>query len=194
MQNDFCEGGSLGVTGSLEIIPLINRLRDKFSIVILSQDWHKSHHISFVDNHEGKEVFSKHDIQETGKSQVLWPTHAVEGTFGAEFHKDLKVLPSDIVVRKGLNHLYDSYSAFGCKNDRTNLEEITRNLNIDKIYTCGLAYDYCVGNTALYAAKIGLEVYMVSDCTKPVAEGTKEEMTKKLQQSGVKFINSYEIE
>jgi nicotinamidase/pyrazinamidase len=177
----------------LEIIPLINGLRDKFSVVALSQDWHPAHHLSFAGNHDGKEIFSQHVIQETGKKQVLWPAHAVEGTFGAEFHRDLKVLPSDIVVRKGLNHLYDSYSAFGCKNDRTNLEEIVRRHSISKIYTCGLAYDYCVGNTALYAAKIGLEVYMVIDCTKPVAEETKEEMTKKLQQSGVKFINSYEI-
>lgn len=42
VQNDFCTGGSLAVKDSLDIIPLINKIRKEnhFNFTILSQDYH----------------------------------------------------------------------------------------------------------------------------------------------------------
>ena len=73
MQNDFCEGGdpagSLAVPGSLEILSLINHLRDTnlFDMIIRSRDWHPKDHVSFVESHPGKELFSKIVVEETGR-------------------------------------------------------------------------------------------------------------------------------
>lgn len=60
MQNDFCEGGSLAVTGSFEIIPIINQLREstKFDFVVKTRDWHPQNHVSFGSNHPGSKLFS----------------------------------------------------------------------------------------------------------------------------------------
>ena len=77
MQNDFCEGGSLAVAGSLDIIPKINKLREKFDIVVVTRDWHPADHVSFGENHPGSELFSKIVVDETGKDQVMWPVHCV---------------------------------------------------------------------------------------------------------------------
>ena len=77
MQNDFCEGGSLAVNGSLEIIPTVNQLREKFDIVVRTRDWHPADHVSFHANHPGKQLFELITVPETGRDQVMWPTHCV---------------------------------------------------------------------------------------------------------------------
>lgn len=87
VQNDFCEGGSIPVPGSLEIISFINHLRETnmFDLIVRSRDWHPQDHVSFVDNHPGEELFSKIVVEATGREQIMWPTHCVQGTQGAEY-------------------------------------------------------------------------------------------------------------
>jgi nicotinamidase/pyrazinamidase len=84
IQNDFCEGGSLATHDSGDIIPLINSLKNQpiFSHVILTQDWHPTHHVSFASTHNLNPFTT---IQVDGKKQELWPDHCVAGTPGAEF-------------------------------------------------------------------------------------------------------------
>ena len=68
MQNDFCVGGSLGIAGSLDIIALINSLRDKnFDYIIRTRDWHPANHVSFGVNHPGKAMFDLITVPETGR-------------------------------------------------------------------------------------------------------------------------------
>jgi nicotinamidase/pyrazinamidase len=89
MQNDFCKpAGSLAVEGSLEIIPLINQLRElseKFDYIVMTRDCHPQNHVSFGSNHPGKDLFSLITVPDTGREQVMWPDHCVNGSFGAEF-------------------------------------------------------------------------------------------------------------
>jgi len=59
LQNDFIPGGSLAVPGGHEIIPIINRLEEKFSLVIATQDWHPPNHLSFASNHPGKKFMRR---------------------------------------------------------------------------------------------------------------------------------------
>lgn len=51
----------------------------------------------------------------------MWPTHCVQGTEGAEFHKDCALKEGDIVINKGTLQLVDSYSGFGSPPEETNL-------------------------------------------------------------------------
>ncbi len=78
-QNDFCEGGSLGVNGSNKIFPVINRLREEkyFDHVIITLDWHPENHLSFKKNHS--DTNSAEKVINNVVFQ-LWPVHCVNGT------------------------------------------------------------------------------------------------------------------
>jgi len=158
VQNDFCPGGALAVTGGDEIIARINALMAEFSCVVLTQDWHPANHASFAANHPGAAPFSL--TQMPHGPQVLWPTHCVQGTKGAEFHPNLRTDPAQLVIRKGFRAGIDSYSAF-FENDKTTatgLHGYLQDRGARKLTLVGLATDYCVAYSALDAAKLGYQV------------------------------------
>lgn len=168
MQNDFCPEGALAVAQGDAVIPQINALMDDFAVVVLTQDWHPDDHSSFAANHPGAAPFSS--IELGYGSQVLWPTHCVQGTFGAAFHPDLRTDPAHLVVRKGFRAAIDSYSAF-FENDRTTptgLEGYLRGRGVEKITLVGLATDYCVAYSALDAARLGFEVVLRADLCRAI--------------------------
>ncbi|WP_145107908.1 bifunctional nicotinamidase/pyrazinamidase [Cereibacter sediminicola] len=154
VQNDFCPGGALAVAGGDAIIPRINALLPEFGARIFTQDWHPADHSSFAANH-GAEPFSL--VEMPYGPQVLWPTHCVQGTRGAEFHPALNTDPADLFLRKGFRAGIDSYSAF-FENDRTTptgLEGYLRSRGIEAVTLVGLATDFCVAYSALDAARLG---------------------------------------
>jgi len=158
VQNDFCPGGALAVAGGDEIVPGINALMEDFSAVILTQDWHPAGHSSFASQHEGLDPFSI--TQMTYGPQVLWPDHCIQGSHGAEFHRDLNTTRADLIIRKGYNPAIDSYSAF-FENDHstpTGLEGYLRSRGIDRLTMVGLATDFCVNFSAVDAARLGFAV------------------------------------
>ena len=110
IQNDFCPGGALAVNEGNEIVSVVNNIQKKFSVKILTQDWHPENHKSFASNHSGKDPFSS--INMFYGSQVLWPDHCIQDTLGADFHSDLITKNSDLIIRKGFRPEIDSYSAF----------------------------------------------------------------------------------
>ena len=157
VQNDFCPGGALAVAGGNQIVAQINNVMVDFDAVILTQDWHPTGHSSFASSH-GADVFS--NIVMPYGSQVLWPDHCVQGSFGAAFHKDLVTDRADLILRKGYRPGIDSYSAF-FENDRstaTGLEGYCRTRRIQDVTFVGLATDYCVAYSALDAARLGFTV------------------------------------
>ncbi len=98
IQNDFTPGGALPVQEGDLIVPLVNRLAAGFEHVILTQDWHTPGHVSFASTH-GKKPFET--VRLEYGTQVLWPEHCVQGTPGADFHKDLKIPHAELIIRKG---------------------------------------------------------------------------------------------
>lgn len=194
VQNDFCDGGSLAVSGSLDIMAPVNKLRDSayFDHVIYTRDWHPANHCSFHANNPGSELFKPIVLEDTGVTQVMWPTHCVEGSEGAKFHKDLKVTDQDIIFSKGKNDRIDSYSGFGTAPEDTGLKAKLAELGVKEVVCVGLAFDYCVGSTAFDAAKNGFDSTVVMDCTRSVAEESAKVMDAKLQEAGVKKSESHE--
>ena len=167
VQNDFCSGGALAVSEGNQIVPLINAMMPDFDAVILTQDWHPADHCSFAANHPGKPLFSLQQIP-TGPDgsgqtmeQVMWPTHCVQGTWGAEFAPGLTVQDTDLVQPKGTDCNVDSYSGFfdNCQNADTGLQNRLRALGVNAVFCAGVAYDYCVGSTAADAAKCAFYSY-----------------------------------
>ena len=171
VQNDFCPGGALAVTGGDEIIARINGLMDAFSCVVLTQDWHPANHASFAANHPGAAPFSLTEMPYG--PQVLWPTHCVQGTMGAAFHADLRTDPAHLVIRKGFRAGIDSYSAF-FENDKataTGLHGYLQERGIKKLTLVGLATDFCVAYSALDAAGLGYEVTVLEGACRAIDMG-----------------------
>lgn len=168
VQNDFLENGALEVPGGNRIIPVVNKLIDRFEHTIYTQDWHPAGHKSFASSHKGKEIG---DIIPLGRAQqYLWPDHCVQGTLGAEFHPDLHVLNDARVFQKGTNPEVDSYSAFydNLKIQSTGLTSFLRDNAYTKLFICGLASDYCVKFSVLDALEDGFDTTLVTDATAAV--------------------------
>jgi len=158
VQNDFCPGGALAVPGGGDIVAGINAKMAGFDAVILTQDWHPADHRSFASRHPGKSPMET--VEMPYGPQVLWPDHCVQGTFGAEFHPGLDADRADLILRKGFRRGIDSYSAF-FENDRTTptgLEGYLRARGVGRVTLAGLATDFCVGFSALDAARLGFDV------------------------------------
>ena len=168
VQNDFCPGGSLGVKDGDKIIKNINYIQEKFNNVFITQDWHPKNHSSFVTEYKDKEVFSS--IKMPYGNQTIWPAHCVQGTKGAEFHKDLNTLKANTIIRKGFRREIDSYSAFW-ENDRvtaTGLEGTLKALGVNRVFICGLALDFCVVYSAVDSSIAGFDTFVIMNATKPV--------------------------
>lgn len=158
VQNDFCPGGALAVPGGDEIISGINNMMEQFSVCVLTQDWHPAGHTSFASSHAEKNPYDM--VEMPYGPQVLWPDHCVQGTNGAEFHKDLNTNPADLIIRKGFDRSIDSYSAF-FENDQVTpvgLEGYLRGRGVERLVMVGLALDFCVNYSAVDATKLGFKV------------------------------------
>ncbi len=156
VQNDFCEGGALAVPGANQIIPYINLLMEEneYDEIILTQDWHPENHKSFATTNGKKEGET---IILNGIPQFMWPDHCVQGTFGAEFHKDLNLEKVTHTIQKGTDVEFDSYSGFQDNNGKvkTGLDDYLKYHDIELVEIVGLALDYCVKYTCLDAAQLG---------------------------------------
>lgn len=191
VQNDFCPGGALAVPDGDAIVPIVNRLADRFDHVVLTQDWHPAGHSSFASSHVGKEPFAT-TVLSYGE-QILWPDHCVQETEGAAFHPDLAVPEAELILRKGFRPEIDSYSAF-FENDhqtRTGLDGYLRERGFDTLYVVGLALDFCVHWSAVDAAKLGYEVLVVEDASRAIdTEGSLEAAMTAMDEAGVQRIRS----
>lgn len=149
VQNDFCPGGALAVSGGDEVVAPLNRLITEFlargDLVFKSRDWHPATTKHFKD-HGG-----------------TWPVHCVQGTRGAEFHPELLDDPRVRVISKGMGD-EDCYSAF----DGTDLAEQLRGAGVREVWVGGLATDYCVKQTVLDSVKNGFRTVAVREAMRAV--------------------------
>jgi nicotinamidase/pyrazinamidase len=192
VQNDFCPGGSLAVEEGDVVVPVINRIMPLFSRVVATQDWHPPDHVSFAASHPGRKPL---DVVEAGGiEQVLWPDHCVQGTRGAELHPRLEAGRIELVLRKGLRRMLDSYSAF-FENDHatdTGLRFYLKGMRARDIFLCGLATDYCVLASALDARRLGFRVTLVRDACRGVdyPTGSVGKALAAMEASGVRIAES----
>ena len=194
VQNDFCPGGALAVQEGDAVIPVIHELAPLFAHVVLTQDWHNPNHLSFASAHAGKHPFES--IQASYGEQTLWPEHCVQQTLGAEFHPSLKLPQAELILRKGFNPLIDSYSAF-FENDRTTATGLCgylRERGLKRVFLAGLAYDYCVGYSAVDARRLGFEALVVRDACRSIGlNDSVARMEAEFARAGVEVIDSADL-
>ena len=196
VQNDFVPGGALAVPEGNLIIPDINEMLVRLPFFkVGTQDWHPANHGSFASNHEGKNVYDQIDLN--GLVQALWPDHCIQNTFGAGFADELRMDLFNWVVTKGTDPATDSYSGFfdNGKRGSTNLHYILKQHEIEEVYVCGLATDYCVKFTALDAAALGFETHLMTDVCRGVNvhPSDVDNAIEEMKAAGIKLVQSTEI-
>ena len=172
VQNDFCEGGSLAVSGGTEVAHGINALLAEspgYAHVIATKDFH-------ID--PGSHFSDEPDFVDS------WPVHCVAGTDGADFHPDLDVGPIEAVFKKG--HYSAAYSGFeGADDDGTSLADWLRARGVDHVDVAGIATDYCVKATAADAVAAGFTTRVLLRLTAGVALTTTADAVAALSAAGV---------
>jgi len=177
VQNDFADpDGGLSVPGGDAIVPALNEeiaaAGEAGATVVYTQDWHPETTPHFA------------------KDGGIWPVHCVRDTWGAEFHPALEVVGP--IVRKGTNG-EDGYSGFTMRDPTsgetipTELEELLRTRQIERVLVAGLATDYCVKATALDAAQLGFATVFLGDLAAAVdlEPGDGDRAIDEMREAGV---------
>jgi nicotinamidase/pyrazinamidase len=193
VQNDFCPGGALAVAHGDEVVPVINRIAPRFAHYIATQDWHPPGHHSFATTHD-KPVFSATELHYG--TQTLWPDHCVQGTEGSAIRPDLDLTAAELILRKGFREHIDSYSAF-FENDRvttTGLAGYLHERGLKRVFLTGLATDYCVAYSAIDAARLGFDAFVIMDATRAIdLNGSLDAAKAEMTRAGVRLIDSSEL-
>lgn len=171
VQKDFCPGGALAAPGGNDIVPVINKLMEKFSLIVASKDWHPAKTVHFEK----------------------WPVHCVRGTSGAKFHKHLDVENINEVALKGTGNSDDGYSAFEATN--IDLAYWLRKKQVTDVYVCGIATEYCVMSTAMDAMKAGFKTLVVTDAIAAVEvkPGDTQKSLDEMEAAGILLVNRRQV-
>ena len=182
LQNDFADpAGGLSVAGGDAIVPAVNeavrQALDAGALVVATQDWHPETTPHFA------------------KDGGVWPVHCVAGTWGAELVPSF-ALPADAPrVRKGANG-EDGYSGFTMRDPRTGaempteLDELLRQRETERVVVCGLATDYCVKATAMDAVRLGYATELIGAAVAAVnlADGDGDRALDEMRSAGVSLV------
>lgn len=213
LQEDFLpENGSLAVKDGRDIIEPIMKLLDlKWNSIIVTKDWHPSNHNSFVSQHDGVQPFTNlifnHPLGEIDgdgnpitQLLTIWPDHCVQDTPGAQLESKFsqkfeQITTPKIVVNKGYLQDREYYSCFrDCwKLHYTELKDYLTDNGIKDVVFVGLAYDYCVLNSAIDCQSLGFNSYVVKSCCKSVQPSNDNATDKLYENAGVKIITEDDV-
>ena len=195
VQNDFIPGGALAVKEGDQVVSVINEVQRKLKHLIATQDFHPANHGSFAANHAGKNPGEL--IELAGLTQILWPVHCVQGSWGSNFHPELETESWEAIFKKGKNPEVDSYSGFfdNARRGDTGLGDYLKSKGINQVFVCGLALDYCVKFTALDAKSLGFDTALIADATKAVNLRPKdgENAIAEMKKAGISILTSQEL-
>jgi nicotinamidase/pyrazinamidase len=174
VQNDFCEGGSLAVTGGAAVAAGISSALDAdargWDHVVATRD----HHID-----PGPHFSSEPDYVES------WPPHCVAGTSGVELHPNLVTTRVEAIFDKGEHAA--AYSGFEGSADGVPLAQWLREHGVDAVDVVGLATDHCVRATALDAVGNGFATRVLLHLTAGVSEASTDAALDQLRTAGVEL-------
>lgn len=183
VQNDFTEGGALGVDGGAAVAAGVSRLLaqhpDAWHAVFASRDWHDA------DNDNGG-----HFATDGAPDFVTtWPVHCVAGTTGADYHPALDTGAVTVHVRKGQGE--PAYSLFqGTTDAGETVDRTLEELGITDIDVVGIATDYCVLASAKDALNAGRTVRVFRDLVAGVASESSEAALRSLADDGAVILDS----
>lgn len=179
VQRDFCEGGSLGVSGgeaaAAGISDLIEAGRDAYRLVVATRDWHVDPGSHFAP------AGTEPDYVDS------WPQHCVAGSEGADWHPELH-LPDDVVViSKGAHEA--AFSGFEGRDPAgVPLGDVLRAAGVGSVDVVGIATSYCVAATATDAVKAGFKTRLLAPLTADVDPAATPATLERLRKAGVRIV------
>jgi nicotinamidase/pyrazinamidase len=176
VQNDFCEGGALAVTGGAAVAADIS------ARLAAGGGW--DHVVATKDHH----VEPGGHFGDPPDFVVSWPRHCVVGTPGTDFHPDLATDRIEAVFTKGEHAA--AYSGFEGYADGVSLADWLRERDVSTVDVVGIATDHCVRATALDAARLGLGTTVLLDLTAGVAASTVDTALAELRAKGVTLVGT----
>ena len=182
VQNDFVEGGSLGVDGGRVVATRISEHlaahADDYALVAASRDWHDAGSTNGGHFHEpGTEP----DFSTT------WPVHCVSSESGSDYAPELDTSRVTHHVRKGMG--VPAYSAFeGVLDDGRSLADLLREQGVTDLDVVGIATDYCVRASALDAMRHGFAVRVLDGMHAGVAPETSARAVEELTAAGAEMV------
>jgi nicotinamidase/pyrazinamidase len=182
VQNDFCEGGSLAVSGGAAVAKKISDYLKSadYELIVASRDWHDS------DNNNSGHFA---DANKDPDYKTSWPVHCVANSEGAKYHPNLELDLIQAHVLKGQGA--HGYSAFeGVTEEGGSLDELLKLKGINQLDVVGIATDHCVLASALDAKKLGLNVRVISSLTAGVSAESTERAIDSLIDCGVEVVPS----
>jgi nicotinamidase/pyrazinamidase len=174
VQNDFCEGGSLAVTGGADVARHITELlaEHDYDHVVATKDFHVDPGEHFSDDPD---------------YQASWPRHCVAGTSGADYHPAFDPSAVEAVFTKG--EYSAAYSGFeGTDEAGTTLTDWLRQRDVDTVDVAGIATDYCVLATARDAKAAGFTTRVLLDLTAGVAPESTDAAISTMRAAGVEIV------
>ncbi|MCD1572611.1 isochorismatase family protein [Agromyces mediolanus] len=181
VQNDFTEGGALGVDGGAAVAAGVTDYlaehRDEYELVVASRDWH-----------DGDSDNGGHFARDAAPDFVdTWPVHCVAGTPGAEYHPALDVTDVDVHIRKGQGE--PAYSIFeGTDEAGRGIADLLAERGITEVDVVGIATDYCVRQSALDALEHGQRVRVLTGLVAGVAPESSEAALAELGHAGAEIV------
>ncbi len=177
IQNDFTEGGALGVTGGAQVARDVSTYLtthgDNYDLVLASRDWHDAN----TDNGGHFAIGGAPNFVDK------WPVHCVAGSKGAEYHPDLDTSRVDVHIKKGQGE--PSYSMFeGVSDDGKTVADILDEQGITEVDVVGIATDHCVRASVIDALGAGQGVTILTDLIAAVAQDTGEKALEELVSRG----------
>jgi len=184
VQNDFTEGGVLGVTGGHAVAEGVTRLLAEragdYAMVVASRDWHDAE-----GDNGGHFAFGG----ATGQPDFVdtWPPHCVAGTEGAEYDPGFDTSTVTHHVKKGQGR--PAYSMFeGATDDGETVAQLLADRGIETVDVVGIATDHCVRATALDAIEHGQHVRVLLDLVAGVGVESSEAALAELAHAGAELV------
>ncbi|WP_298227258.1 isochorismatase family protein [Gryllotalpicola sp.] len=181
VQNDFTEGGALGVDGgsavAAGVTTLLHDHGTDYALVIASRDWHDA------TDDNGGHFAARPDFVDT------WPVHCVAGTPGADYHPALDASAIDVHILKGQGK--PAYSAFeGADEQGKTIADVLQAHGVTDLDIVGIATDHCVRASALDALGDGERVRVLTDLVAGVAPESSRAALAELTAAGAELATS----
>jgi nicotinamidase/pyrazinamidase len=182
VQNDFCEGGALAVSGGAAVAAKISTFLEtaNYDLIVASRDWHDS------------EGTNSGHFAETGSEpnyKTTWPVHCVANTEGANYHPNLTTEKINVDIYKGQGE--NGYSIFeGTTKDGQSFADLLAANSITEVDVVGIATDHCVLASAMDSKKHGLKVRVISSLTAGVSSESTEKAIDQMIDEGIEVLAS----